>query len=300
MSTRIFFFSLVVCAGILFFVSCSKGPTETGQKEEFSFDVFDVGQGLAQAAVFEGHAILFDIGPASGYDRWRNGYDRIGNPLIKAIVVSHRHEDHIGTAAWLESTLPFSGLVVISPNEDTAGLRDSFPQWRDSIRFITKKQGDTLGGLDGVLIECLWPPALPADSLPLTDDNRNRYSLVFRLAFGATSVLVTSDIDSFAEKALYQDMKWKLQSDIMMIPHHGSSGSLDQMFFGYVLPKAAIISFGLGNTYGHPADAVYDICSRIGSEVITTERMENSIAVLNHIMMQTNGEYWLWHYESAQ
>jgi competence protein ComEC len=107
-------------------------------------------------------------------------------------------------------------------------------------------------------------------------------------------VLITSDIDSMDERLLYEQMKWELRSDVVVVPHHGSAGSLNRMFFGYVSPRLAIISFGIGNTYGHPADAVYDVFSMMGTEVLTTEELEGSAIASNHIEAYSNGAYWMW------
>ena len=67
------------------------------------------------------------------------------------------------------------------------------------------------------------------------------------------SVLVTGDIDSSIEKTLmlrYDDEV--LKSDILKIPHHGSSNSSSVDFLKAVSPTYAVISCDKINPYGHP------------------------------------------------
>jgi competence protein ComEC len=124
--------------------------------------------------------------------------------------------------------------------------------------------------LDGVSVECIWPPRDLAISAPVIDDYKNRYSLAFMVRFGSNAVLVTSDIDTLAERQLAASYGFSLMSDIVVVPHHGSAGSVDPVFYGYVNPSVAVISFGANNPYGHPAKNVLDLLFQMRVQLFET------------------------------
>jgi competence protein ComEC len=266
-------------------VACDRTPLAVD--DEFVFAVFDVGQGLAQAAVRRGNAVLFDVGPQSGYAGWREGYGLLGRPRIALIVVSHTDEDHRGGLALLDSGVAWNGQLAVSPYEDTTLLRDSAGAWSARVRFRTVAAGDTLAGLEGVTIECLWPPRDLDRPAVLPADERNRRSLVLRISFGGTSALVTSDIDTLAERSLCALQGAGLSSDMVVVPHHGSAGSVDASFYGYVHPGQAVISCARYNDYGQPSAVLYDVLfdQHIAARETFTE---------GHIVACSNGYYWDW------
>jgi competence protein ComEC len=285
MCARYFVSSLTAAALLGCGLSCTGNPP--GRAEPFTFAVLDVGQGLSQIGVRNTRAVIWDVGPADSVLRWRADYAALGSPAIEAIAISHNQEDHAGAARFLDPNLSFTGRVVVSPFEDTAALRAGFGPWSDRIFFSVKRRGDTVGGLEGVLTECLWPPEDADPGLAADGDTLNRYSFVFRLSFGETSVLITSDIDSAVEHRLCASEAGHLASEVLLVPHHGSSGSVDQLFYGYVDPGLAIISCGADNPYGHPAPELYDIFYRMGISYRTTFESGNVVG-------KSNGFYWAW------
>jgi competence protein ComEC len=262
--------------------SCGLGPK--APLRPVIFIVFDVGQGLAQAVIAKDRAVLFDIGGFDAFPLWQESFSRLGNPFIAAIVISHDHADHAGGLALLDSGASWSGLLVTTPFVDTSGLRQLMPKWRSRLYFRIIASSDTLAVLENVGLACLWPPS----DLSNTDDTgetANRFSLVMRVCSGASSALVTSDIDTFATRELSLREAGALASDIFVVPHHGSASARDGAFYGYVRPYAAIISCGLKNDYGHPAQSVVQWLSQSGIRVFMT-------GVDGSMTFQSNGFYW--------
>jgi competence protein ComEC len=249
-------------------VSCVQQPAQ--QDSSFVFTVVNVGQGLSQIGAVGAEAIAWDMGDTGAAPQWNSAYAHLGAPHLRTIVISHTHADHMGGLNRLGDSVGFSGLIVTGMLEDTALIRENCGSWKGKIRFRTIAQGDTIGGLSGVSVECIWPPRVLAFSAPIIDDYKNRYSLAFIVRFGSNAVLVTSDIDTLAERQLAASYGFSLMSDIVVVPHHGSAGSVDPVFYGYVNPSVAVISFGANNPYGHPAKNVLDLLFQMRVQLFET------------------------------
>ena len=91
---------------------------------------------------------------------------------------------------------------------------------------------------------------------PLADvtyDDLNDTSVVCRVRFGDTSILLTGDAESYAEKAALKELPASyFRSTVLKLGHHGSSSSTSAAFLDAVGPEAAIASLGADNEYGHP------------------------------------------------
>lgn len=258
-----------VCAACMAaVVSCVQQPAK--QDDRFVFTVVNVGQGLSQIGAVGPEAIVWDMGDTGAAPQWNSAYKGMQKPHLRAIVISHSHADHMGGLNRLGDSVGFSGLIITSLLEDTALIRENCGSWREKIRFRTIAQGDTIGGLNGVSVECIWPPRGLAIRAPVVDDYKNSYSLCFIVRYGSTAVIITSDIDTLAERQLAVSYGFSLMSDIIVVPHHGSAGSVDPVFYGFVNPSAAVLSFGAGNPYGHPAKNVLDLLFQMRVQLFET------------------------------
>lgn len=276
-------FSVLVCCQFF----CSIVSEQVN--EEVSFTVVDVGQGLSQISVRNGRAVVWDMGHGKSYSMWHDRYIQEGSPYIEAIVISHGDLDHVGGLYSLSEGIDFSGLIIVSPFEDTAQIRKNTPIWSSKIKFRIIKQGDTLALLPDVNVKCLWPP----DSVNLkpnahSEFDKNRYSFCFMMTFGLSSILITSDIDTFVQERLCQQYKFELNADVIVVPHHGSKSALHAVFYGYVHPNRAIVSCGLGNPYNHPSEDVIRFLAFQMGVVIDDTRYDR------HVFGVSNGEYWVW------
>jgi competence protein ComEC len=231
--------------------------------------------------------LVFDIGDSNVSDFWRQTYERLGSPRVEAIIVSHSHVDHMGGLSKLSAAMPFSGRIITHPGEYTGYIRRRVaPEIQQSVYFTLVVQGDTVPGLQGVRVECLWPPP-SIDTTLFIDTWKNRYSMCFRLTCGATTALITSDIDTAAERELSATYGFGLKSDLMVIPHHGSASSADPVFFGFVNPSAVIVSCGKDNAYGNPSQRILDLIFQMRMEFHRTDQ-EGSI------FAQSDEYYWEW------
>lgn len=269
------------------FFGCGGNPASSaGGTARFTFAVADVGQGLAQFGVIDGRAAAWDIGPPDSYPAWRAAYNELGRPRLEAIIISHSDADHCGGLRHLDGGVNWSGLIVTSPHEDTAKIREGAGVWSGSVRFQFAAAGDTLKHLDNVDIICLWPPRVIDAELPLDGRERNHYSLVFSVRHGYSRALVTSDIDSAAMTLIAAQSGGELRAQILSVPHHGSAGSVNPLFFSYVSAEIAVISCAAQNSYGHPSMRMINELMRQGVGIMYYTYLDNTV------VFRSNGYYW--------
>jgi competence protein ComEC len=113
-----------------------------------------------------------------------------------------------------------------------------------------------------------------APELPLitgTSSDINNNSVVLRVEFGKSAILLTGDAQSEAEARLLSHGGTDLRADILKVGHHGSAYSSTPDFLAAVRPKIAIISCGRHNVFGHPSPQTLTALQDAGAEVYRTD-----------------------------
>ncbi|HZE90552.1 MAG TPA: DNA internalization-related competence protein ComEC/Rec2 [Rhizobacter sp.] len=224
-------------------------PRETPAPGRFELVAVDVGQGTSVLLRTHAHLLVFDTGPQ--YSRDSDAGQRVLLPLLRArgetridrLVLSHRDADHVGGAAALLQGLPV-GDVLSSLEPGHRLLAMGAP----AIRCAAGQAWDW----DGVHFEILHPQA--ADYQRKLKSNA--MSCVLRVSALQASALLTGDIEREQEAALVASLGAALQSDILVVPHHGSRTSSTAAFLDAVQPRVAVIQAGYRNRFGHPVAQV--------------------------------------------
>jgi competence protein ComEC len=218
----------------------------------------------------DGAAVLVDGGgsPSGGADPGARDVlpllRDLGVRRLAAIFVSHPHPDHVLGLAAVAAAIPaeevFSGgdrgegdaretLEALHPRSLVPGDR-----WeRAGVRF------DVLGG--------------PREALASNDA-----SLVLRVSYGATSFLLTGDLEEEGEAAAVA--RGGLAADVVKVPHHGSRRSSTPAFVAAVRPRLAVCSVGAGNRYGFPHEEAVARWRAAGALVLRTD--EGAVRLLSN------------------
>lgn len=247
--------------------------------QEARITYLDVGQGDSSLIELpSGKVILvdgggtrdnrFDIGKrvVAPY-LWNRGVSK-----IDLIVLSHPHPDHMnGLFAVLRTfdvrEIWMHGLDTHLPGYDAflASLRDG---------NVTRKiaSAEALPVRIGEAEFSVMHPAkgFAARSRKAYDAENNR-SLVVRVDFQEKTLLFTGDIGEEAERMITRSSRG-FACDIIKVPHHGSRSSSTGAFLSRFRSRAAVVSVGRGNPYGHPSEEVLKRYERIGSRILRTDR----------------------------
>jgi competence protein ComEC len=104
----------------------------------------------------------------------------------------------------------------------------------------------------------------------------NNASVVIHVRWASGSALLSGDVETEAQAALLR--RGLPAVDVLKVPHHGSN-RVDPAFFAATHAKAALISVGAGNDYGHPAPQTVAALTWLGMRVYRTDR-QGDLAVV--------------------
>jgi competence protein ComEC len=237
-------------AGFVLVVPMLVPPVLRPKEGQFEALAVDVGQGTSVLVRTRHHLLVFDAGPQYSLDN--DAGQRILVPLlhgrgehrIDRLVLSHRDTDHVGGASALLKAFPVTDML--------SSLEAGHPLLAKAAQNIRCNQGQTWQW-DGVQFDILHPMA--ADYNPSTKSNA--LSCVLRVSAQQGSLLLTGDIERAQEARLVASQAL-LQSDVLLVPHHGSKTSSTADFLDAVGAKVAIIQAGYLNRYGHPVAQVLE------------------------------------------
>ena len=225
--------------------------------------VLDVGQGLSVLINCDNHFMLYDGGNGD-YSSFLVSYLSKNNITnFDYVFASHYDADHISGLVGVIYNYSISQLIA--PNYTASSrIYNSF------IKAINTKgisiTYPTVGAtypLGSAKIQILAPNSPAYES-------ENDYSIVVKITFGGSSVLITGDATQYSENEMLNN-QIGLNSDILVVGHHGSSSSTSSQFLNAVNPQYAVISCERNNSYGHPAS---DVLERFVLKNITVLRTD--------------------------
>ncbi len=250
------------------------------EHRQLTFAMLDVGQG--DALFIEsptGTQILVDGGPArkilSPLSRVMNPFDK----KIDAVIITNPDADHIGGFLDVLKNYQVGEVFSSGTVSNSKTFKDLETQIQNkNIPNLLVKKGMRLDLGEGAVLDILFPDR------DVSSWKTNDGSVVARLSYGKTSVMLTGDATKLTEKIILGDFSSsELQSDILKVGHHGSRGSSSLEFVQAVSPTYALISDGKGNTYGHPHPETLDILKQIGAKIFRTD-------LLGTIVVKSNGD----------
>jgi competence protein ComEC len=237
-----------------------------------TFAVLDVGQGdglFIQGPT--GIQVLVDAGPNTG--AVLSQLSRVmpfGDRTIDAAIETHPDADHMG--GFIDVLERYKVGAFITPGiAKRTTTTDALDRRVDAERakIYVARRGMVLDLGGGAELDILYPDA----DVSGYGGKANDGSIVARLVYGKTSVMLTGDAALSTESHLLQvSSSADLASSILKVGHHGSKTSTGDAFIRAVRPQVALISVGARNTYGHPAQEVLGRLSAAGVPVMRTDR----------------------------
>jgi competence protein ComEC len=239
-----------ICAFMLFSIIIYLGALkwQRTHRDNLVLTCLDVGHGQAILARLPGKSnVLFDAGSLYGNDigtRIVSPYlDYIGIRNIGALIISHNDTDHInGIPEVIESCNVRSVYAnnAFFDRKDVWGTAQFLTSYLSERGLEIKRIEKDLNFGGSAKIKTLWPNEQDSSYEELSD---NDSSLVSLIEFAGVRILLCSDIEEFAQKELLR-LCPGLKADIVVVPHHGSTTTLDLEFLEHLDADVLICSCG--------------------------------------------------------
>jgi competence protein ComEC len=248
---------------------------ELANLKKLTAHFIDVGQGDSSFIVTpNGKTILIDGGKDSAGEKVVSYLRSAGVTTIDLLVATHPDADHIGGLADVINAFTINKVL-------DSGRAHTSQTYIDYIHLINAKNIPFQIAAEGSLISLDDEIQMIVLNSGTGDEDNNESSIVIKMNYGQIDFLFTGDAEIEPEAGMTET--YNVEAEVLKVGHHGSNTSSSQIFLNEVKPKVSILSYGEGNSYGHPHAEVVNRLKSIGSNLYST-------AVSGDIVVSTNGE----------
>lgn len=212
----------------------------------------DVGQGSATCFSGEGEVCLVDCGSEASGETVASALQEMGYGRVSLLILTHPHGDHVGGLPTLLRRMKVERIAVAdwtpSAEEDASVWNRALEAAREAgCEMLPLKTGDRFEVAGFTLDVRYQDPTAPAE---------NDRSAVLMAERAGNRFLITGDATGLTEERAVAASD--LSCDLLLVGHHGSNASTGDLLLAAARPKAAVISCGADNAYGHPDSRLLD------------------------------------------
>jgi len=234
-------------------------PTSSG---ELAVHFLDVDQGDSSLLITpNGKTILIDGGKYTAGEKVVSYLKAAGVTSIDYLVATHPDADHIGGLIPVLNQIPVKNVI-------DSGKSHTSQTYMDYLTLIDQKNIPFHVAQTGEFIDV--DPAIKVQVLNSGEGatDNNEASVVLKVTHGSKSFLFTGDAGVQTEADMVSS--FDVNADVLKVSHHGSETGSSQAFLNEVTPTWAVLSFGEGNSYGHPDSVVVNRLTAMGATVVPT------------------------------
>ena len=249
--------------------------------DEMKVHFIDVGQGDSIFIELPNtKTMLIDAAEKEYADRITNYIYSCGYNTLDYVVATHPHSDHIGGMADVIGAFNVEN-VILSPATHTT------KSYTNMLTAIDQSGAKVKIGVAGT--EIFSDGDLSAVVIaPVTEDysDLNNSSVMVMLTYGNNKFLFTGDAENGEENTITAD----IDCDVLKVGHHGSSTSTSRAFLTAASPEYAVISCGMGNSYGHPHTETIDKLKKAGINIYRTDLQGDIVMTCDGEKITVNAE----------
>ena len=237
--------------------------------DEGTISIMDVGSGQCIAVTEGENTVVVDCG---GYGIAENVGNMLSSYLhangradVDYLMLTHLHEDHALGAVRLMNLMHVDTLILPDNAEDTdpGGLLEEI--------LLTAEANGT------EVLYIVRDTQLKAGDIRLSiyesseRGRRDESGIMSTISVGDYHMLVTGDVEMSVERELVREHELE-DTDLLIVPHHGSRYSTSEELLSEASPETAVISVGY-NRYGHPTEEVLKRLEEYGVTILRTDEL---------------------------
>ena len=259
---------LLIVSVYVMYCESKKEVLDPNANAEFHF--IDVGQGDAAMIVTDEVHILVDCGTEEFSDTVIEYVKNYTN-TIDLFVLSHPHDDHMGGAAEIISSIKVEEVLMVYSDTDKMFFTKA-------IDAIEEREIPVTEAVAGESYTC-GDVTLDVFSPAKDYEDANNNSIVMKATVDGASVMFTGDAETPVESDVLEAYGDKLSANVLKVGHHGSTTSSSKKFLEAVDPEIAVISVGEGNSYGHPKEVILNRLDEYGIPFYRTDKESHIVLV---------------------
>jgi competence protein ComEC len=255
----------------------------------------DVGQGDGSVInLGDGSAIVIDAGPDP--DLMDNCLSALHISNVPLLVLTHFHADHVNGLSGVLRNRAVGSVWISNNPQPTFEYQQTISLLRgEQISIVTQGEATQFQSSKGLVkILALWPTAetLKLPSLPGDGSGINNSSIALLVNISGITFFTSGDTEPPAQEEIVRSGLLNALGPVtvMKVSHHGSAYQYLPLVDA-LKPRIALISVGVGNSYGHPAPSTIAALENRGIAVYRTDR-DGAIAVDADLRISTQRKKW--------
>lgn len=274
-----------IASGVIYYLPNLIPPSPNGSTPSLSpltsnvtVYFIDVGQGDSVFIDTPNLDMLIDGGPRGAGNAVVEYLRGLGVTRIDYVVATHPDADHIGGLI----TVLTEYNATYTPTIIDSGYVAETETYQDYITLANQRTLEyAVRGQVYVLSAYVNVTVLNPQN-PLEFDDTNDNSVVLKLQVFNVTFLFEGDCEAESEASI-MEAGFNLTSIILKVGHHGSQDATSPAYLEAVNPKIAVISVGLGNSYGHPDQETLGKLADMGVIVYRTDLNGNIVITTDGI-----------------
>ena len=262
---------------------------------DFVVTMIDVGQADSFLLEQDGKTALIDCGTASAGDDVVEYLKQKGITRLDYVIGTHPHDDHMGGMYKVLTNFEIGTIIIpeVTKTQITtawyAKLMKEIRKGTSSKEARYKLDYPNVGEiytLGDAKLEVLGPIEEPSNNI-------NNYSIILKVSFGTTDIIMTGDAEENLEKDILESGV-NLDAEILKVGHHGSDTSTCDEFLDAVDPEYALISAGFANKHEHPIKSTMENLKKRDISVYRTDECGTVVLRITNDSVEFNtkpGDY---------
>lgn len=190
----------------------------------------------------DGTSMLVDCGDEKHYDAVKAMLDSLGITRIDMLVLTHMHKDSVEALPLLLRDIPVGEVYMSDQSNTTDACKSALRALENAAIPVTRV---LLSPSDTGPVDIPWAENITVTALSPFEGtyiDANDFSLILRVAYGNTSVLLPGDAGIAEEKIAIKALpNHYFHSTVLLVAQNGDDDATGDKFLSTVRPSFAVI-----------------------------------------------------------